>query len=110
MATPAVNRDGIVGMLWYDRRNNPDNIGYYARFSASLDGGETWLPSVRVSEMANTNLADGDKKLRPIGTFSSTGGHTAGLEADPSGVFHALWIDNRTGVQQVWTAAIEIKR
>src|SRR5438309_652707 len=77
MATPAVNRDGVVGMLWYDRRDNPDNVGYYARFSASLDGGETWLPSVRVSESANTNLPDGNQKS--IGAFSSSGGHTAGL-------------------------------
>jgi len=110
MATPAVNRDGVVGMLWYDRRDNPDNIGYYARFSASLDGGETWLPSVRISEAPNANLPGSEAKRRPIGTFSLTGGHTAGLDADTEGVFHALWIDNRTGIQQVWTATVEVRR
>src|SRR5205823_1405903 len=50
----AVNNNGVVGVMWYDRRDNPDNKGYYARFTASLDGGETWLPSVRVSEKPNS--------------------------------------------------------
>ena len=110
MATPWVNRDGIAGILWYDRRDSPDNIGYYARFSASLDGGETWLPSVRVSEAPNANASLGDGKPKPVGTFSSTGGHTAGLDSDSSGAFHALWIDNRTGIQQVWTATITVRQ
>jgi hypothetical protein len=36
-------------------------------------------------------------------------GDTAGLVADADGVFHALWIDNRTGVHQVWTATIAVR-
>ena len=52
MPTVAVNRDGVVGVAWYDRRDNPDNLGWWVRFRASLDGGETFLPSVRVSEAA----------------------------------------------------------
>jgi hypothetical protein len=50
MPSLAVNRAGVVGLTWDDRRDNPDNIGYTVRFAASLDGGETWTPSVRVSE------------------------------------------------------------
>jgi hypothetical protein len=42
------------------------------------------------------------------GGFSLTGGDTAGLAASADGTFHALWIDNRTGVQQAWTAAITV--
>ena len=53
MPMVAVNRGGIVAVSWYDRRDNPDNLGYWPRFSASLDGGATWLPSVRVSTSAN---------------------------------------------------------
>lgn len=102
MANVAVNRDGVVGVTWYDRRDNPDNLGYYMRFSASLDGGETWLPSVRVSEAANA--------IKSNLPFDLTGGHTAGLAADAHGVFHALWIDNRTGLEQVWTAPITVAR
>jgi hypothetical protein len=36
------------------------------------------------------------------------GGHTAGLAADANGVFHPLWVDNRTGIHQIWTASITV--
>ncbi len=35
-------------------------------------------------------------------------GDYAGLAADASGAFHALWIDNRTGLAQIWTAPIVV--
>lgn len=101
MPTVAVNPDGVVGVLWYDRRDSDDNLSYYPRFSASTDGGATWLPSVRVSE--SPNKAEGKS-----GT-GVTSGDTAGLAASPDGLFHALWIDNRTGVQQVWTSVITVR-
>jgi len=37
------------------------------------------------------------------------GGDTAGLAADASGIFHAAWVDNRSGVPQMWTAAISVR-
>jgi hypothetical protein len=33
-------------------------------------------------------------------------GDTAGLAADASGAFYVLWVDDRTGVHQVWTAPV----
>ncbi len=48
----AVNRAGVVGVAWYDRREDPENRRHRMRFTASLDGGETFLPSVPVSEAA----------------------------------------------------------
>jgi Neuraminidase (sialidase) len=101
MPTIAVNKNGTVGVLWYDRRDSDDNLSYYARFSASTDGGVTWLPSVRVSESSH-------KAAGKSGT-GVTGGDTAGLAASADGIFHALWIDNRTGTQQVWTSGITVR-
>jgi hypothetical protein len=101
MPTIAVNRNGVVAVSWYDRRDNPDNLGYWPRLSASLDGGVTWLPSVRVSTAAN--LVSDDKETR----FNS--GDTAGLAADAGGVFHPVWIDNRTGTHQMWTASVSVQ-
>jgi hypothetical protein len=101
MPTVAVNKDGVVGVLWYDRRDSDDNLSYYARFSASVDGGATWLPSVRVSESPNT--------ARGTSGTGVTGGDTSGLAASPDGRFHALLIDNRTGIQQVWIAPITVQ-
>ena len=45
-----VNKDGVVGVMWLDRRDVPQNIGYKVLFAASLDGGETFTPSMNVSE------------------------------------------------------------
>lgn len=105
MPTVAVNRDGVVGVLWYDRRDNPDNRSYYARFIASLDGGETWLPSVRVSAEPFVSGPVAQKSA-----FPGNGGDTAGLVATADGAFYPSWIDDRTGVPQVWTARITVRR
>jgi hypothetical protein len=35
-------------------------------------------------------------------------GDYAGLAADVNGTFHAFWIDNRTGISQIWTAPIVV--
>ena len=102
MATIAVNGAGVVGVLWYDRREFPAAEGYRPRFAASLDGGASWSPSVAVSTAPNARAAQQGPDYLP------NGGDTAGLAAAADGRFHALWIDNRTGVQQVWTAAITV--
>ncbi|MGH9476911.1 MAG: sialidase family protein [Terriglobales bacterium] len=99
----AVNRKGVVGLLWYDRRDIAGDRGYYARFRASLDGGQHWLPSVRIATAPNAPPAAGAHRR-----YFVNGGDTSGLAADADGTFHALWIDNRTGVEQVWTAAIKV--
>ena len=105
MPTVAVNKDGVVGLLWYDRRDNADNLSYYARFTASLDGGQTWLPSVRVSAEPYVSGPVSKKSA-----FPGNGGDTAGLVATMDGVFHPVWVDDRTGVPQVWTAAITVTK
>jgi hypothetical protein len=130
MPTAAVNQNGVFGVIWYDRRESNDNLGWHVRFRASLDGGETFLPSVRVSE-ASTVF---DEKAKwPIFYWSAVtgggswlaggplnlsleimgqlfnGGDYGGMAADAEGVFHPVWPDNRTGVHQVWTSAITVK-
>ncbi|MEO7964727.1 MAG: sialidase family protein [Gemmatimonadaceae bacterium] len=100
MATVAVNRAGVVGVMWYDRREFQGGDGYRPRFAASRDGGESWSSSVAVSTAPNAKSAQKGSEYLP------NGGDTAGLTAAADGRFHAAWIDNRTGVQQVWTASI----
>lgn len=124
MPTLAVNKDGVVGLTWNDRRESPDNIGYVTRFSASLDGGETWLPSVRVAEQP-TRFRQGLENGIVGGYVAAEGetgpltlhvshfpgpmtGDTAGLQGDANGVFHAVWIDNRTGIDEIQTAPITV--
>src|SRR4029077_9907518 len=120
----AVNRDGVVGVTWHDRREDPKDLARTLRYAASVDGGATFTPSVVVSPATNaplvitaleppasayasTKLADGTIDARFDPTFEDLeGGDTNGLVADASGTFHALWPDNRTGIGQLWTATI----
>lgn len=99
MPMVTVNNRGIVGLSWYDRRDSPNNLSYRPRLATSLNGGADWLPSVVVSASPNA-LTSTDAHLN--------GGDTAGLTADAEGVFHVLWIDNRTGVHQVWTTTVTV--
>ena len=132
MPVVAVNPAGVVGVMWYDRRDNPDNLGWWVRFAASLDGGETFLPSVRVSEapsaleqqnrplvLATETRGGGNPAVMlRANTFSTEvgltafqfmGGDTAGMAADSTGLFHPFWIDNRTGIAQVWTVPVSVR-
>jgi hypothetical protein len=131
-ATPAiaVNKNGIVGVLWADRRDT-ELPGYYPRFMASFDGGETWAPSVRITEEPSylrnhgawwrTRMESDDltgEGTRPIAlTLISPRKHRNaepshgfwGMTAAADGSFHPLWIDDRTGITQSWTATIDVK-
>jgi hypothetical protein len=66
------------------------------RVRVSLDGGETWQPSVQVNEKT---IQASVKELRD----------TMGLAADAAGAFHPVWIDDRTGTLQVWTATVRVQ-
>ncbi len=120
----AVNPQGVVGVSWYDRRDNPDNLGWTVRFRASFDGGETFTPSVKVSEvpylpektdpmplsvMGRRWKESNESSLLGVHSFSFSGGHTAGLAAAADGTFHPLWVGNSTGVPQLWTATVTVK-
>jgi hypothetical protein len=130
MPVIAVNKNGVVGVGWYDRRDTRGDLGWYVRFSASLDGGETFLPSVRVSSAPELHKRD---TALPIWVFAAggggfptyrrdsriainistdqgeaAGGDTAGMAADANGNFHPVWVDNRTGVLQLWTSNITV--
>ena len=118
--TVAVNKDGVVAVMWYEAIAVPENAGYWVYLAASIDGGETWLPSVRISERPNT--VGGSEKWPLVGTAIGSdpitvrffrqvwqaSGDTAGLTADSNGVFHSFWIDNRTGTGQIWTSPISV--
>ncbi|HEY1376222.1 MAG TPA: sialidase family protein, partial [Gemmataceae bacterium] len=115
MPSVAVNKVGVVGVSWYDTRlvkgDEPSAAerGWDVRFRASLDGGRTWQPSVRVTE-TTTLFTEQMKRKAPKDEhrYYHSPGETAGLAADADGVFFPLWIDNRTGLRQVWTAAVTV--
>jgi len=123
-----VNNAGVVAVTWLDRRDVPDRLAWRARIRVSVDGGETFQPSVLLSEAparfdgtehwsATSSTAGGGSSLFPGGLLQSQvfaprvlymPGDYASVAGDRDGVFHPYWIDNRTGWHQVWTATVNV--
>jgi hypothetical protein len=101
----AVNKDGVVGVSWYERRRERDSECQHLYFTASLDGGKTFLPPARVStapSCPDTPRNGGSAKRW------AAGGDYSGLAASPDGAFHVLWADSRNGIYQLWTARVDV--
>jgi hypothetical protein len=68
----AVNDSGVVGVMWLDTRAAAADDAYDVFYSASLDGGETFLSAVRVS--SETSRPAGPGNMRPgLGRLRSAG-------------------------------------
>jgi hypothetical protein len=111
-----VNRDGVVGIVWSDRRTDRNGACSELYFAASRDGGESFGPNLRVSSVrscpetpGNEVPVTGGARLN-LGQRWAAGGDYSGLAAAADGRFHATWVDARTGRFQVWTSAITVTR
>ena len=131
-----VNKAGAILIVWYDRRDFPDNMGWKLRAAASLDGGVTFTPSAPISDVANVFTERTEWILdtprssgggggarrggsgpggRPISVdlgingFFLSGGHTSGMAVGADDVFYPVWSDNRTGLSQLWTAPVTVR-
>jgi len=65
----AVNKDGVVGVAWYDRRDDPTRRCWKQYFTASLDGGATFLPNTPISSAPSCP----DKDAAPTVYVSNAG-------------------------------------
>jgi hypothetical protein len=123
----AVNSKGVVGVSWYEVLDTPQGKRYQTRFSASLDGGESFLPSIFASSepyrengnrewfidaYVNYRRSQGGQPLRtdigPDDYYFGGAGDTRDMLVGPGGSFHPFWYDNRTGVMQLYTAAVTV--
>lgn len=120
----AVNDSGVVGVMWLDTRASAADDAYDVFFSASTDGGETFLPAARVS--SETSRPAGPGNMRPgLGRLRSAGdtlvmdflsaysrwrdvGDYIGLTTDATGLFHPVWPDSRNGTFQLQTSRIQL--
>jgi hypothetical protein len=120
----AVNKDGVVAVIWNDRRDDPKNACWRLYGAISVDGGDSFLPNVKLSEKPSCPNVAGNWKVRPFTYLDDyrdpsaptrrlqlvalvpvrwpNGGDTQGLVADRTGDFHAGWINGETGVLQLW--------
>jgi hypothetical protein len=120
----ATNADGVVAITWFDTRESRDGSEYHQYFTASADGGETFLPTVQVSSAPSRARGAGNRQVTPtvwsdadgiyLSMLSATsryesGGDYMGLAADRDGAFHPFWADSRTGTFQIYTARVAVE-
>lgn len=105
----AVIENGVLGIIWYDSRRDSTNQCFDMFFAISLDGGETFLPNVRVSnEMSCSNVKGNIVNKFDVAERWPVGGDYIGLASSSDGLFHAVWADSRNKVYQLWTTTIRI--
>jgi len=96
-----VDRDGVISVIWYDRRLDPNNMLMDVYLTQSTDGGNTWSPNVRVTTVSS------DPRLFPPPAEKWSGGQPRvlagrlgeynGLDAWNREMIFAIWSDTRTG-------------
>jgi hypothetical protein len=85
------NENGVVGVTWLDRRNDPANINYDMYSSTSINGGVAFTPAVRVSTVSSNPFNDGFG-----GSFM--GDYTGNIWSEVT--LFASWTDTRSGIAQ----------
>lgn len=104
-AAIAINKDGIIGIVWVDRRNDPELKKNDIYFTTSVDGGQTFEKEVRVTGINSDPSVNGNGKA---GERFISGGDYMGCAAKPDGTFQLLWADSRSGVFQLYTSNIKV--
>lgn len=103
----AVASDGVVGVIWQDRRHAEGRDCSDLYGTLSMNGGATFLPEVRVS--SETACPYGEENGAAASRFRLGGGDYEGLTGIGPGAFQAVWSDSRTGRYQVWTAWVKLR-
>lgn len=100
MAT-AVNARGVFGAAWRESGRNPAGpCAEDVYFTASVDGGQTFLPPEKVAGAASCAAAAANGEA-----FS---GHYFGLATDAQGRFRLLWSGVREGLLQLTLTTIDV--
>jgi|GEM_PF-4890294 len=100
--TVAVNNKGVVGVYWYDRRDDSLQLTQPIYFCYSTDGGNTFSQPVRITSAPSIfsgRLMWADQRYRGGGEYS-------GIATLADGSFQLIWADRRNGRYQLFTANV----
>ncbi len=93
-----VDENGTITVMFYDRRNDPDNLLYDVYITQSFDGGETWSDNRRVTTVSS-DPTQGGYKGGLIGEYSGVAVH--------NGVANCVWTDFRLGDEDTYGARVD---
>ncbi|MFI5114480.1 MAG: hypothetical protein ACHP7J_04985, partial [Terriglobales bacterium] len=97
----SVSKNGVVGVSWLDRRNDPKNHDYEAFAAFSTNGGATFGTNYQLSPQPSNPLNDGANG-RHMGDY--TGNAWAG-----AGKFYVSYMDTSTGLSQAFVTGVRLK-
>jgi hypothetical protein len=104
----AVNREGTIGVMWLSRLENPEPCGWLF-FSASVDGGNSFVQPVKVSTEPSCPARD-QRNSAAHAHRPRAGGDYNGLAAAADGMFHLVWADARDGIYRLRHATARVER
>lgn len=110
--TPAVevNEGGVPLVTFHDGRGQPAYMGIFrcqrVYATASVDGGETWLPEVAISSEPSCPITPENGQ---VGMRFPQGGDYHGLAALSDGSFRVVWSDARNGRFALRTAVVTVR-
>jgi len=118
----SVNKDGVITVAWYDRRLDPANLNFDMYIAHSFDGGVTWTPNQRVTNVSSSpfNAAAYGKSLQqfqpldpniPSALMSPQGeliGEYIGLASSERRAT-MVFTDTRNGNQDVYAANMPLR-
>ncbi|MBD3234840.1 MAG: T9SS type A sorting domain-containing protein [candidate division Zixibacteria bacterium] len=93
-----VDENGVITVMFYDRRDDDWNLEYHIYLTQSFDGGETWTENIRVTTVPSDPTSGGDILAGLIGEYSGV--------AVKNGVANLVWTDFRNGDQDTYGARI----
>ncbi len=104
-----VGGNGTVCVSFYDRRDDPDNTLLMVYHAQSVDGGETFLPNIPITDVQFDGNAAGGR--RKGGVFSGTpfmGDYTGSGTSE--GFIISIWCDTRNGTPEAPNSDIYVAR
>lgn len=95
----SVGPDGILDVVFYDRRDDSTGKLLHLYYTHSTDGGLTWSANARVTETpTDPTKSHHQNGMVFIGDY---------IDIDSSaGAAHPVWVDTRNGVADVYVATI----
>jgi hypothetical protein len=98
----AVNKDGVVGITWYEKDTTGLCQNFY--FASSTDGGTHFSAPVKISDQIS--CADSARNGTALRGGWKSGGHYTGIVSDDKGNFIVVWADARSGRYQLYITRI----